>query len=93
MAKRKTPKVKDLRPQKLNEKQTKEVQNIVSLANQIKLELGNMEARKHALLHELDSINNQIVDINKKLEEEYGKVDIDIATGNLQYLEDEQANS
>ena len=93
MAKRKTPKVKDLRPQKLNEKQTKEVQNIVSLANQIKLELGNMEARKHALLHELDSVNNQIVDINKKLEEEYGKVDIDIATGNLQYLEDEQANS
>ncbi len=93
MAKRKTPKVKDLRPQKLNEEQTKEVQNIVSLANQIKLELGNMEARKHALLHELDSVNNQIVDINKKLEEEYGKVDIDIATGNLQYLEDEQANS
>ena len=93
MAKRKTPKVKDLRPRKLNEEQTKEVQNIVSLANQIKLELGNMEARKHALLHELDSVNNQIVDINKKLEEEYGKVDIDIATGNLQYLEDEQANS
>ena len=93
MAKRKTPKVKDLRPQNLNEEQTKEVQNIVSLANQIKLELGNMEARKHALLHELDSVNNQIVDINKKLEEEYGKVDIDIATGNLQYLEDEQANS
>tara|TARA_Y100000361_G_C10861530_1_gene189556 strand:- start:172 stop:453 length:282 start_codon:yes stop_codon:yes gene_type:complete len=93
MAKRKTPKVKDLRPQKLNEEQTKEVQNIVSLANQIKLELGNMEARKHALLHELDGVNNQIVDMNKKLEEEYGKVDIDIATGNLQYLEDEQANS
>ena len=41
MAKRKKPKVKDLRPEKLNEEQIKQVQQVISLSNKIKLELGN----------------------------------------------------
>jgi hypothetical protein len=93
MAKRKTPKVKDLRPNKINDEQLKEVQNVINASNQIKLEVGNISARKHMLLHELDNINKKLSELNVSLENEYGKVDIDINTGDIKYPEDEQANS
>ena len=93
MAKRKTPKVKDLRPEKLNEEQIKQVQQVISLSNKIKLELGNISVRQHTLLHEMDTVNKQISEINQSLEKEYGKIDVDISTGEIKYLDDEQANS
>jgi len=93
MAKRKTPKVTNLRPEKITNEQLQEVQQIVSVSNKVKLEVGNMEARKHSLLHELDIINKRLGELNTKLEEQYGKVDIDINTGDIKYPEDEQANS
>ena len=82
-----------IKPEKITEEQLKEVQQVISTANQIKLEVGNIEARKHMLLHELDVINRKMSEINKSLEEEYGKMDIDINTGAVNYPEDEQANS
>ena len=93
MAKRKTPKVKDLRPEKITDEQLKEVQQVISVSNQIKLEIGNIAARKHMLLHELNTVNEKMSEINKNLEEEYGKMDIDINTGAINYPEDEQADS
>ena len=93
MAKRKTPKVKDLRPEKLNEEQIKQVQQVISLSNKIKLELGNISVRQHTLLHEMDIVNKQISEINQSLEKEYGKIDVDITTGEIKYLDDEQADS
>ena len=93
MAKRKTPKVKDLRPEKLNEEQIKQVQQVISLSNKIKLELGNISVRQHTLLHEMDTVNKQISEINQNLEKEYGSIDVDISTGEIKYLDDEQADS
>ena len=93
MAKRKTAKVKDLRPNKINDEQLKGVQSVISASNQIKLEVGNIAARKHMLLHELDNVNKKLSELNLALEEEYGKVDIDINTGDIKYSEDEQADS
>jgi len=81
------------KPEKITDEQLKKVQQIISTSNQIKLDLGNIEARKHVLLHELDGINKIMSDINKELEEEYGKMDIDINTGAINYPEDEQADS
>jgi seryl-tRNA synthetase len=84
------------KPEKITDEQLKEVQQIISTSNQIKLEVGNAEARKHALLHELDTINRKMSEINNKLEEEYGKMDIDIHTGAISYPEsvtnDDKAN-
>ncbi len=81
------------KPEKITDEQLKEVQQVISTANQIKLEVGNVEARKHMLLHELDIINKKMSEINTTLEEEYGKMDIDINTGAINYPEDEQADS
>ncbi len=98
MAKVKTPKkekIVDLKPkaEKLPEDQLKEIQQTITVANRMKLEIGNVEARKHAILHELDTVNSKITEFNDKLKEEYGNVDVDIATGTIRYLDDEQADS
>mgnify|MGYP001026525898 CR=1 FL=1 len=93
MAKRKTPKVKDLVEKKITEDQLKEIQQTVSMANQLKLEIGNLEATKHRYMHELDAVNNKMSELNSQLEEEYGKVDVNINTGAITYPEDEQADS
>ena len=93
MAKRKTPKVTNLRPEKITDQELQEVQQVISMTNQVKMEIGNAEARKHALLHELDGVNQKLQSIQKSLEEAYGKIDLDINTGEIKYPEDEQANS
>ena len=82
-----------VKPEKITDEQLKEVQQIITTSNQVKIEVGNIEARKHMLLHELDIINKKMGEINKALEEEYGKLDIDINTGAIKYPEDEQADS
>ena len=75
--------------EKITEEQLKEIQKIVSTINQIKLEVGNVEARKYMLLNELSSVNKMMSDVSAKLEEEYGKMDIDINTGKITYPDEE----
>lgn len=75
--------------EKITEEQLKEIQKIVSTTNQIKLEIGNLEARKYMLLNELSSVNKMMSDVSAKLEEEYGKMDIDINTGEITYPDEE----
>jgi len=77
------------KPEKITDEQLKEVQQIISISNQIKLEIGNAETRKHALLHELDIVNKKMSELNAKLEEEYGKMDVDIQTGTITYAKNE----
>ena len=81
------------KPEKITDEQLKEVQQIISISNQIKLEIGNVSARKHSLLHELDIVNKKMGELNAKLEEEYGKTDVDIQTGTITYAKNEQADS
>lgn len=93
MAKRKTPKVANLRPEKISENQLQKVQSAISAANQIKLEIGNICSQKQYLLESLKSVNDSIKLINEDLEKEYGKFDLDIKTGQIIYPQDGQANS
>ena len=57
-----------VKPEKITDEQLKELQGVISGTNQIKIELGNMEAQKHVLLHRLDAVNKQLTDIQVKLE-------------------------
>lgn len=96
MAKRKTPKsekVVDLKPNKITDEQLKEIQAIVNYSNQVRMEVGNIEAKKHALLHELDNANQKVNELSTILKEQYGDVDVNIQTGEIKYKEDEQADS
>jgi hypothetical protein len=92
MAKRKTPKVKDLRPQKVTAEELKKLQELVNMVRQGEMQLGNIETKKHSLLHQITGVQEQIGLLQKDFQESYGDVDINITDGTIQYQEDEQAN-
>tara|TARA_R100001510_G_scaffold52070_1_gene52487 strand:- start:25 stop:306 length:282 start_codon:yes stop_codon:yes gene_type:complete len=93
MAKRKTPKVKDLRPEKITKEQLGKMQNVVRAINEGQQQLGMLESQKHALLHDVMQLQTMIGKIQQELKEEYGNIDINISDGAIKYLQDEQADS
>ena len=92
MAKRKTPKVQDLRPQNVTKEELENLQTLVNSLNRLQLEIGNLETRKHALCHQVISLQTQVGTLQKGFEETYGNVDINITDGTINYIEDEQAD-
>lgn len=93
MAKRKTPKVKDLRPDKISEEQLSKMQNVVRAINEGQQQLGVLELKKHSLLHDVMQLQGMISKIQQELKEEYGNIDVNINDGAIKYKEDEQADS
>ena len=85
MAKRKTPKVKDLRPEKITDEQLRRVQETVNSINRTQIELGQLEVRKHELLHGVATIKDGLTLIQSDFEKEYGTVDINIQDGTINY--------
>ena len=92
MAKRKTPKVKDLRPQKVTAEELKKLQELVNMIRQGEMQLGNIETKKHSLLHQITGVQEQVGLLQKEFEKTYGSVDINITDGAISYPQDEQAN-
>jgi len=93
MAKRKTPKVKDLGPKKISEDQLNKIQNLVKAMNEGQQQLGMIETKKHNLLHDIMQLQDMISAFQKELQEEHGNVDININDGSITPREDEQVNS
>jgi len=93
MAKRKTPKVKDLGPKKISEDQLNKILNLVKAMNEGQQQLGMIETKKHNLLHDIMQLQDMISAFQKELQEEHGNVDININDGSITPREDEQVNS
>mgnify|MGYP003627928510 FL=1 len=91
MAKRKTEKVVDLKPTNITDEQLKSIQDIVSPINNAQVEIGRIESRKHMLCHDIAMLQEKLQVIQKELEEQYGTVNVNIQTGEINY--DVEANS
>ena len=85
--------VVDLKPTSITEEQLKAIQEVVSPINQAQMELGRMTTQKHMILHEITRLQESLQEEQVALEKEYGKVNINIQTGEISYPEDEQADS
>ena len=90
MAKNKK-KVVDLKPTNITDEQLKAIQDIVSPINNIQMELGRIESRKHMLCHQVSQLQESLQEEQVALEKEYGKVNINIQNGEIEY--DVKANS
>ena len=82
----------DLKPEKVTEEQLKKIQDQVSRMNNFQIEVGMLETRKHALLHQIGSIQQEISTTQEELKKEYGSADINIQTGEIKYSENGEAN-
>jgi len=89
----KKEKVVDLKPTSISEEQLKSIQDIVSPLNNAQMEVGRIEQRKHAIMHEVSELQKKMQEIQLELEKQYGKVNINIQDGRIDYTEDEQTNS
>ena len=81
MAKRKTPKVQDLRPDSITKEELQKLQNVVKIINEAQLQIGMLESQKHAMLHDITGAQQMVNSIRQELIEKYGtdyfkKIDI-----------------
>ncbi len=89
----KKEKVVDLKPQNVTDEELNNLQNLVNSLNRAQMEIGNLETRKHSLLHQITGLQTQMQTMQKTFEDLYGKVDINISDGTISYPEDVEANS
>ena len=90
MAKRKTPKAEkviDLTPkaEKITDEQLKNVQETVNNLNRSQMEIGQLETRKHELLHSISGLREDLGKLQSEFQKEYGTFDINIENGNINY--------
>ena len=96
MAKTKKEKVVDLKPkaEKVTDEQLKNIQTIVDRINNAQMNIGQLEARKHQLLHMIAGTNDELALMQENLTKEYGTNDINIQDGTINYpAENGQADS
>ena len=80
--------------EKINDEQLQELQGHVNKINQAQLQLGQLESQKYALIGAIPQLQKDLKEFQDKLEEEYGKVSVNIQDGTIQEIpEDEQANT
>ena len=83
-----TAKIKELtgvKPEKITDDQLKEVQDLINNINRSQMELGQMETKKHAMLHNVSMLQECVGKMRDEFEKEYGTADVDIQTGTINY--------
>ena len=88
----KTKEVVDLKPQNITKEELESLQALVNNLNRAQMEIGNLESRKHGMLHQVTGLQTQMQTLQKSFEDLYGKVDININDGAISYPEDVEAN-
>ena len=79
--------------EKISEDHLKELQGHVNKINQAQLQLGGLESQKHSLLHAVVNMQTELTEFQNKLEEEYGKVSINIQDGTIAPLPEENVEN
>jgi len=55
--------------------------------------IGVLETQKHALLHKVAEVNEGLEKEKEKIEEEYGKISIDLKTGEYTEIKEEEEDA
>ena len=82
---RKIKELKGIKPEKITAEQLKNVQETVNTINRAQMEVGSMELKKHALVHQINGVQEKLNLLQTELEKEYGTVDINIQDGTINY--------
>ncbi len=74
---------------KIKEEQLKKIQEQQAELNAILHELGVLESTKHALLHKIAGVNEDVESLKSELETEYGAININVEDGTYTKIEEE----
>ena len=75
---------------KITEEQLQKVQAQVKVRGQLISDIGAVEAQKHDLLHSLNNVMQKTKETADELEEEYGKININLEDGTYEVIEEEK---
>ena len=96
MAKNTSKKIKELKgikPEKITDEQLEKVQAVINDINKSQIEIGQMETKKHAIMHHISALQEAVGEIRQEFEKEYGTADINIQDGIINYEDDVKADS
>tara|TARA_R100001591_G_scaffold2622_1_gene6567 strand:+ start:1407 stop:1667 length:261 start_codon:yes stop_codon:yes gene_type:complete len=71
---------------KITEEELKSLQELVAKLNTASNQLGNIEMQKHQLLHASQALQSDMAEMQKALEETYGKVSVNMQDGTYQEI-------
>ena len=89
---KKIKELKGIKPEKVTDEQLQKVQTLINDINRSQMELGQMETRKHAILHAISSVQEAVGVMRDEFEKEYGTADINIQDGTINYPENGEAD-
>lgn len=67
----------------VTKEELQKLQESVNKINNLQMQIGGLEAQKHETLHELSGATQALQDIQKELEDAYGKVSVNLQTGEI----------
>jgi len=76
---------------KITQEQLEKVSNQNKQLEDTVIEIGILESKKHALLHKVAELNKVLEEYKQELEKEYGKISIDLKTGEYTKITEEKA--
>ena len=74
---------------KITKKQLKEIVKTNKELEDTVLEIGILETKKHSLLHKVAEVNKVLEEQKVELEKEYGKISINLETGEYTEITEE----
>jgi len=74
---------------KIKKEELEAVTSIKKKLDNVVSEIGILETQKHALLHKVAEVNESLAKEKKSLEEAYGKISIDLETGEYTEITEE----
>mgnify|MGYP001030814798 FL=1 len=76
---------------KITEEQLEKIVKQNTELEEVVMQVGIVESQKHALLHKIAEVNKVLEEYKAELEEEYGKISIDLKTGEYTEIKEEDA--
>ena len=77
--------LKGIKPEKITDEQLKKVQDVINDINKAQIEVGQMETKKHAIMHHISALQEAVGEIREEFEGEYGTADVNIQDGVINY--------
>ena len=75
---------------KIKDEQLKELQEKVGVIQNAEAQIGRLETQKHKFLHQIAIVEGELTEVQQKLEEEYGKVSINLQNGEITETPEEE---
>ena len=85
---KKIKELKGIKPEKISDEQLKEVQAVINNINRAQIEIGNIESKKHNILHHVSKLQEKLGEMQVEFEKEYGTADVNIQDGTINYTKE-----